>query len=228
MVDLHTHILPNMDDGASGIKESLALLKAEKEQGVDTVVLTPHFRREHETVEQFLRRRQESYETLCAALPPDAPKLVLGAEVAWFENLVYEPQLSSLVLGNSRYILLELPKTVWKSKLPDQIYQFAGVSGLTPILAHLDKYDEPGNRAAIRTLVEMQFPMQMSADAFSKPFTRCRATRMMKRGAWLLGSDCHNTARRPCMYGMAAEYVKKHIPGAEYILNLYGADKRAL
>ena len=43
MIDLHTHILPDIDDGARDVETSLALIKAEKEQGVKEIVFTPHY-----------------------------------------------------------------------------------------------------------------------------------------------------------------------------------------
>jgi len=58
LTDLHTHILPGMDDGARNVAMSLAMLEAERAQGVDTVVLTPHFYREREDAERFLQRRE--------------------------------------------------------------------------------------------------------------------------------------------------------------------------
>ena len=54
MIDIHTHILPGMDDGASTPEESLAMLRMQREQGVDTVFLTPHFHRDRENPEHFL------------------------------------------------------------------------------------------------------------------------------------------------------------------------------
>ena len=57
MIDLHTHILPGMDDGAKDVKTSLALLRMESAQGVGTVVLTPHFYRDREEPQHFLTRR---------------------------------------------------------------------------------------------------------------------------------------------------------------------------
>ena len=60
MIDLHTHILPKMDDGASSSDLSLEMLRMEAEQGVDTVVLTPHFYREKEDPSSFLQRRASS------------------------------------------------------------------------------------------------------------------------------------------------------------------------
>ena len=62
MTDLHTHILPGMDDGAVSVETSLEMLRMERDQGVDAVVLTPHFYRDRERPEQFLARRRASAE----------------------------------------------------------------------------------------------------------------------------------------------------------------------
>ena len=60
MTDLHTHILPGMDDGAKDAQMSIAMLRAQRDQGVDTVVLSPHFYGDREDVDRFLRRRNLS------------------------------------------------------------------------------------------------------------------------------------------------------------------------
>ena len=57
MTDLHAHILPGMDDGASSVEESLAMLQMEWDQGVDRVALTSHFYSAKEAVSSFLARR---------------------------------------------------------------------------------------------------------------------------------------------------------------------------
>ena len=61
LFDTHTHILPEMDDGSSSVKESIAMLNCLKEQGVSAVALTPHFYPGRESPEEFLRRRQLSF-----------------------------------------------------------------------------------------------------------------------------------------------------------------------
>ena len=53
MIDWHSHILPGIDDGSGSIEESLALLKMQREQGADTVIATPHFFADDETVDEF-------------------------------------------------------------------------------------------------------------------------------------------------------------------------------
>lgn len=67
MTDLHTHILPGVDDGAKNLDMSLALLRAQRADGVTRIALTPHFRFE-QTIEEFLRRRDEAMTLLTQAL----------------------------------------------------------------------------------------------------------------------------------------------------------------
>lgn len=219
MTDLHTHILPGMDDGAADITQSRAMLRAELRQGVETVVLTPHFYRVDETVESFLARRDRAWETLQDGLPSGTPELILGAEVTWYHGIMDEPRITDLCLGDSACILVEMPLRPWSDTLLEQIYQFAGVTGTTPILAHVERYLHLQKKGQLRTLIEMGIPMQISAEAFRNPFAAMKANRLLKNGTWLLGTDCHNTSTRPPNYGPAAAYIKKHHPDPNAVLN---------
>lgn len=217
MTDLHTHILPQMDDGARDLTESLAMLALEDRQKVDTVVLTPHFYRDMETVEAFLQRRQQALERLLAAAPEEGPRLLPGAEVAWYPSILEEGALDKLCLADTNCILLELPSGSWNSRLLDQLYQFAGHSGLTPILAHVERFLPMQQRSQVEELLSMELPMQMDASALLKPLRRRKALALLKRGKWFLGSDCHNMDTRPPCMGEAAAYLR--LPQAEQILS---------
>lgn len=219
MLDLHTHILPGMDDGAADVTQSLAMLRMQQAQGVDTVVLTSHFYRQNETVEEFLSRRQRSYETLCAALPSDAPKMILGAEVAWYRAILDEHRIPELCLGDSACLLLELPLQPWSEALLEQVYQLSGVMGVTPILAHVERYLHLQKKGQIQALQDMGIPMQISAGMFEKTLSRGKALRLMKRGTWFVGSDAHNTDTRPPNMGIAAAYIRKHMLNGDSVLN---------
>ena len=90
MIDFHTHVLSDIDDGSRDLDESLALLREERNQGVGHIVATPHFYADRATVEQFLQRREESLSRLARAqeekaLPRDKeegwPQIRTGAEV---------------------------------------------------------------------------------------------------------------------------------------------------
>ena len=83
MIDLHSHILPGMDDGSQSPEETAALLGMLQKQGVTTLAATPHFYA-RETPESFLQRREEA----AAHLPcTESPAILLGAEVAYFAGM---------------------------------------------------------------------------------------------------------------------------------------------
>lgn len=213
MTDLHTHILPGMDDGAETVSQSLEMLQMQLGQYVDTVVLTPHFYRERETVAQFLSRRDEAMKELTAALPADAPDLLLGAEVAWFPGITRE-DLEPLCIEGTRNILLELPYSPWSSTLLEELMDFTRLTGLDPILAHVDRYLPLQTDGQIETLINMGFAMQMNAETILKPFGLRKARKLLRRGTWYLGSDCHRTDRRvPCISD-AVQKLRKYYPAA--------------
>ena len=220
MTDLHTHILPGIDDGCPNVTESLRLLAEERAQGVDTVVLTPHFYRDREDSESFLHRRSQAMDRLQPALPADAPKLVLGAETAWYPSLAEDPNLEKLCLDDRGTLLLELPYTPWPVRMADWLYRFINDTGLTPILAHIERYSALQSESQFRDVVDMDLPMQMSAGVFSSVLRRGKYLRMLYQGHWYIASDCHNlTGRPPCM-DVAAAYLRRKMPrSAELMLN---------
>ena len=109
MIDLHTHILPNVDDGSSSLDESLALLRMLASQGVTLTAATPHFYATSDTPEQFFRRREAAWKQLSGAMESSMPCVLLGAEVAFYRNISQMQQLERFCIGSSRLLLLEMP-----------------------------------------------------------------------------------------------------------------------
>lgn len=212
MTDLHTHILPQMDDGAADVRQSLDMLRAQQLQGVTTVMLTPHFYRNREDVDTFLARRSASFQMLCQCLPEDAPQLLLGAEVAWYSSIASQTQLDKLCLAGTDQILIELPYKPWSSKLLDQLYQFMNTCALHPVLAHVDRYLTLQKPTQIAELLDMGLTMQMNAGSLLPLLKRKKMLGMLRSGNWYLGSDCHNMDTRPPCMGQAASYLRKHMP----------------
>ena len=64
MLDFHTHLLPGIDDGSQSVDESIQMLECMQMQGVEQVVATPHFYANHESVEDFLARRNAALQSL--------------------------------------------------------------------------------------------------------------------------------------------------------------------
>ena len=212
MIDLHTHILPGMDDGAATVADSLAMLNAQQKQGVQTVVLTPHFYRNEETVSQFLDRREQALESLQAALPQEHPRLLLGAEVTWYQTILQEKELEKLCISGTNCILLELPYIPWTKMVLEQVFQFVGITGLTPIIAHVDRYLPFQKKEAVEELLNMGLPMQVNCEALLQPIRRKKILSMLRQGKWYLGTDCHNMSNRSPKMEKAVSYLRKHLP----------------
>ena len=81
LIEMHCHILPGVDDGSKDTETSVKMLRRLALQGAETVVLTPHYYSDSISLADFTARRNAAFANLQAALPPDAPRLLLGAEV---------------------------------------------------------------------------------------------------------------------------------------------------
>lgn len=209
--DLHSHILPNMDDGSRSVEESLAMLRASAEQGVAGMAATPHYY-PRETVEQFLERRQRSYETLEDALHGahgSVPELCLGAEVAYHSGLIYEERLESLCMGKSRYLLLEMPFCKWSPSVLRDVQALRGVRGIIPIIAHVERYWKMQDNRTLSSLLDMDVLIQMNAETLLDSHSRRLAKKLLKGGViQVMGSDCHNMERRPPNLGVALQEMQ--------------------
>lgn len=233
MTDLHTHILPGMDDGARDVDASLELLRLETAQGVDTVVLTPHFYRRREDPVHFLTRRAKAAETLfaaIAALPQEErdmlPQLVLGAEVAWAPSLAEWPELPQLCLGQSSSFLLELPSHPWTDQLIDQLYDLPGQTGLTPVIAHIERYLKDQKPQHLEAVFALGVPVQISAEPLLHLLQRSTVLGLLRKNrAQLIASDTHNSTSRPPNLGDALAVVRKKLgnSAADSLAERFGA-----
>lgn len=208
--DIHGHFLPAMDDGCKTVEESLLVLRESYAQGIRCMVATPHYY-PVETVEAFLARRQNAWQSLKAYLDNSLPRVVLGAEVAYHPGLCYEKNLDRLCMGNSRYLLLEMPFSQWENSLLRDVRSICTVMGITPIIAHLERYLGMQKKSAVHELLDMNVLVQMNAENLLGRFDGRAGRKMIKSGmVQLLGSDCHNMTHRRPNLGKAMEILKKH------------------
>ena len=214
-VDFHSHILPGVDDGSRSVEESLEMLRTEARQGIDTVVATPHFYANHDTPERFLRRRAAAWEMLQTAMAQEAglPKVIPGAEVYYFSGISDSDQLHRLTTGQKRYIMLEMPTVPWTQNMYQEMENIYTKHGITPIIAHIDRYISPlRHRQILDRLEELPVLVQANSDFFLRPMTAPLALRMLKeKRIHLLGSDCHNCSTRKPELGRAIEKIEKHL-----------------
>ena len=200
VVDFHTHILPAIDDGSKSVEESIALLKEEKAQGIDVVVVTPHFYPQHDRPERFLARRKKAYDALVEEISTDdnLPHIIQGAEVYYFNGIGQWEGLRDFTIENTNHILLEMPMTKWTDRMYDDIADIYRSQGLIPIIAHIDRYINIFNvKSVMAKLEELNVVIQANASFFTNKSTRKLALNLLKKyGINILGSDCHNMETR--------------------------------
>ena len=216
MIDFHTHILPGIDDGSPDVQTSLRMLVEEVKTGVDTVVLTPHFRASKDSIDRFLRDRNESYEKLASAILSrkmlEFPKLHLGAEVTYFNGIGKASDVSKLCIEGTKTLLLELPRDKWGASVFSDVKELINSQGLDIVLAHLERYvDVPGYKKDLSKLLTLPVTVQINAGSLLKSGKRKKEAISLLKTArhTLLSSDCHNlTTRKP---NLKAGYMQAEV-----------------
>lgn len=211
MIDLHCHLLPAVDDGSQSIEESLALLGRLAQQGVHTVVATPHFDANSESVSDFLARRQAAYERLMSHRSEDRPAVKLGAEVRYYSGISRLPELQNLCLQGSRLLLLEMPHGRWTEYTLQELTDLASSNTIHPVLAHIERYLSEQPMPIWMRLLQSGLLFQVNAPFFLELTSRRKAVKLLKNQMiHFLGSDSHNlTARRPRLDEAMAVIRKK-------------------
>ena len=203
--DMHGHFLPGMDDGCKDVQEAVALLRYSYSTGVRMMFSTPHYY-PIESVEDFLRRRQESYDALQAYIAAsgitDIPQILLGAEVAYRQGIGNVEDLHKHCLGSSRYLLLELPFEKWSNTLLRDVSNICCARGITPVFAHIERYIPMQSADTLSRVLQLDGLVQINAGTLLKFPGNLRCKRLIRQGtAHLLGSDCHNMeARKPNLH----------------------------
>lgn len=205
IIDFHTHILPGIDDGSRDVHTSLILLEEETRQGIDIVVVTPHFYASHISVEDYLKRRQKSYDKLMAEIERSKaedevqyPKILVGAEVTYFEGMSRADKLSELVLEGTNILLLEMPFKSWSQTEVDEVMHMINDSDYKIMLAHIERFLRfKGNKQYIQAFLETDAIIQCNSDSLNvKKYAKWMLKSMKKGMVPVMGSDCHDTHYR--------------------------------
>lgn len=227
MIDLHSHVLPCVDDGSDSLEETLEMLQQAVCQGVRYMVATPHFYADRMTPCDFLQRRQQAFDRVVQETT--APAIVLGAEVYYFDNMSRSQELQKLQIGSTGLLLVEMPFSGWTDRVVEDVCRLQDRQGLTPILAHVERYRGNDQFPRYRDMLLSEgVLMQANAGAFRRLRTGYWLLRQMKAGRiHFLGSDCHNlTSRQPNME-TAARVIEKRL-GREALQDMMDFSAQAL
>ena len=215
IIDFHTHILPGMDDGSKSVEESIAMLRQETEQGIDNVVLTSHFYARYSSPSKFLMTRNEAEALLRREMSKhnDLPNLYTGAEIYFFSGISDSDALWELTIDKKGCIILEMPESPWTDSMFKEIENISIKQGITPIIAHIDRYIRPFRTYGIlERLSDMPVLVQANASFFLNKYTKRMALRLLQTDKiHLLGSDCHNITSRPPNLGQALGVIEQRL-----------------
>lgn len=202
MIDIHTHILPEMDDGSRSVEETTKMLDMLYEQEVDTVVATPHFYIDGTEIDEFLTKREACAQKLISCIDSSKrPRIALGAEVQFFSQMHATEGIDKLCISGTRYMLVEMPFETWNSYTYKALGLLYAAKGITPIIAHVERYFELQNsdeETILRNLKEVNALIQVNSSFLTQRLTKRKALKLIKKGfVNFMGSDCHNTESRP-------------------------------
>ncbi len=224
MIDWHSHILPAIDDGSKDIEESFTLLKTQALQGVDTVIATPHFFANDESVDEFIARRDASLQKIIDLKDESLPEIICGAEVKYYQGISKMEGLKQLCIGGSKLILMEMSMSKWTEYTVSELTELAMRNEVKVILAHIERYYDMQKKSVWERLYESGILMQVNASYFIDFFTKRKALKMLAGGGiHFIGSDCHNSTSRPPNTSKAYELIQGKL-GEEFLnqFNEYG------
>jgi len=204
MIDLHAHILPGLDDGASSIEEALAMAGAFLQQGTATVAATPHFvLGSLEPSPQEVREKTGDINRLMAG---SGFRLLPGMEVQ------VDPQVPDLLaagrlltLNGGRYLLLELPFLSIPDCTREVIFQL-GLGGATALIAHPERNRDITSRPQLAgDLVQAGALLQVNGGSllghFGPEVKKAALTLLLAGQVHVVAGDAHRAAggRSPCL-----------------------------
>jgi len=230
MIDIHNHSLFGVDDGPRTIEESVALLEEAHRQGIDTVILTPHYRKD--VFEFSLGRIRINYRRLCNATEHLGIKLYLGCEYQVDSQVVAHLRSGRCIsLDEGPYVLTEYDYETEYRYLIAQTKNLIS-SGYIPIIAHVERYkcliEEPDLCGELQNAGAL---IQVNADdilglggrrtkSFCKKLLKCELVD-------IIASDTHNLTNRANHMQDCYHYVAKKY-GQEYATDLVERNAREI
>lgn len=196
MIDIHTHILPNIDDGSRSIEETFNLIKEAKQAGFEAIVLTSHY------MEGYYETNTPEREVWVNAIYENLRaknidvKLYLGNEIYMSENMIkLLEEGKASTINDTSYVLFEMPLNAEPLNLYDVIYEMLQYK-IVPILAHPERYSfvqkDPG---LIYDLVQKGVLMQSNYGSIIGQYgekARIIVEKMFENNlVHMLGSDVH-------------------------------------
>ncbi|MFD6506074.1 tyrosine-protein phosphatase [Bacillus sp. NPDC060175] len=215
MIDLHCHILPGIDDGAQTVTDSLAMAQKAVQEGIHTIVATPHHQNgkyKNERTSIIHQVKQLNDELQQNEIPL---KILPGQEVRLYGDLLEDYEASKIVTLNetNKYILIEFPSNHVPRYAEQLLYELR-VKGMIPIIVHPERNAELIERPdKLYNLVSKGALTQVTAGSllgkFGKKIKKFSLQLVEHNLTHMIASDAHNTTSRGFHLAESYELIGK-------------------
>jgi len=210
MIDIHHHCLPGVDDGPRTMDEAVDLCRMSADEGIETVVCTPHVLRgrwKNTSRAQLEKTRADLQERV-----GDTPRLLLGSEYFFAHDIAEVMRAGSIIpLADSRYILVEFASNAIPPLVLQPLHAVM-LDGWTPIIAHPERNTVLQSKPElVAAMARAGAKMQVTTGSLLGDFgeeARAAAARWLRAGfVHFMATDAHNCQRRPPRVRAARERV---------------------
>ena len=212
MIDIHCHILPEVDDGSRSLNESIEMAMIAKEQGITKIVNTSHYHPDfrYKKGEELLKELEDFNNVLKENMIDI--EVLIGNEIYYTKDLIKEiDELDFYTLNNSRYILIELPPTNFPKDLCNIVYELKEKNYI-PVFAHVERYREvQENPELIYEVINAGAIIQVNSHSIlgksGKELQKVCNTLLNRNMVHVVGTDAHSSKRRTPIFLDAYKYV---------------------
>jgi protein-tyrosine phosphatase len=222
VIDLHSHVLPGVDDGSRNVEQSVRVLRTFAAKGITDVVCTPHLLASH--LAEGWPPAYEAAWTELSARVPDGVRIHRGAEVMLDRPIPAAAADRKVTLAGSRYLLVEFNRMV-PAEIVARALSEVVMAGLVPVLAHPERYSSCAVDT-VRAWRELGTVIQVDATTMTLPRSRGdRARDLVREGlADVLAADNHGDERN---VATALDWLAEH-DGADQATLLLETNPRAI
>ena len=201
IVDIHSHIIPEIDDGSKNMEMTLEMLKNAEKEGTKEIVATPHYLLEYG--EATIKEVKNHVKEINAILENEKIDVkVYGGQEVYFTEKIIEDYMEGNIgtINDSRYMLIELPMDKFHENIFDILYELQ-VRDIVPIIAHPERYkpfiEKP---SLINDFINQGYLFQVNAGSIEGKFgqnVKKTVNIFLDKNIYnFIGSDAHNIKSR--------------------------------
>lgn len=232
IVDMHTHIMYGVDDGALTPEETMIMIEDAVNTGTNIIWLTPHFSNKYNLDMADVKKKYYEIRKMCKERFENV-EIFLGGEILYEQDVVDKLIAKKIpTMDGSRYVLIEFDSVERFEQMRQGIIEVIA-AGFIPIVAHVERYKAVlFKEQKVLELVEIGAYIQVNGDSFiggifDKSTRWCR--KIFDMGlVHFLGSDAHNSKDRVAVIKPCIDKLKKHCKDKNLCERLYQNHKAVI